>query len=167
MIEFDYGDGGLISGVPCGPPCFMGIHTGDDLDAVSLALENLEIEPYCRWRTEVIQCPGFRVVLDLDGQAVWYVSFAPVEVRLSDLIEKYGEPDSVVIFTMVEINVPSQYHNLELCYPNMMVGLENQDSDYPYHATPDTKVQYVMYGDEPMCRTDYGIEWHGYGDYWE
>jgi len=167
MIEFDYGDGGLISGAPCGPPCFMGIHIGDDLEAVSRALENLEIEPYCQWQTRSILCPGFKIGLAPEGQTVWYVKFAPTDITLSDIIEKYREPDSVEIFIMMEINVPSQYHNLELCYSNMIVGLENQFSDYPYHATPDTKVQYVMYGDDPMCRTDYGLEWHGYGDYWE
>ncbi|MFH2102924.1 MAG: hypothetical protein ABIJ39_06165 [Chloroflexota bacterium] len=130
MIEFDYGDGGLISEVPCGPPCFMGIDPGDDLEAVSLTLEHLGLSSYCQWQTRSILCPGFKIGLAPEEQTVWYVKFAPTDITLSDIIEKYREPDRVVIFTMVEINVPSQYHNLELCYPNMMVGLENQEQCY-------------------------------------
>lgn len=176
MTEYDYGDGGLISGVPCGAPCFMGITPGDDIESVANSLENLGINAYCQWYTRKINCPGFHIELRPDEQTVWYIQFGTSDpnlefgssaIYLSDVIEKYGEPVLVDIFIVTDIDVLSPYHNLELCYDNpyMLIGLENQDSDHPYNATPSSRVQYVMYGEESVCRTNYGSQWHGYGEY--
>jgi hypothetical protein len=176
MIEFDYGDGGLISDMPCAAPCFLGITPGDDIESVVNSLENLGIDAYCQWRTQRINCPGFSIELRPDEQTVWYIQFGTSDpdlefgssaIHLADVLEKYGEPAWVDIAIIVEMDIvyPSQ---LELCYDNpfMLIFLESQDSERPYNATPWSRVQCAIYGNGTCGSSGRHLQWHGYGEYW-
>ena len=99
----DIGDGGLLSGLPCAVPCVYGIQIGET--PLAQVIPVLEQNGLSECQTEEsdswigITC-GYSVVVQVDKATsiVNATGFYPsVPISLAEIIEKYGEPNFVLI----------------------------------------------------------------------
>ena len=97
----DIGDGGLLSDLPCGPPCFQKIYPGITTEqSVQKTLQDFS-QP-CRdidfpgTTFKVIDCQG--VSISFRDSIVDDVSFYPSAIiTVQEVIDKYGAPEGVSI----------------------------------------------------------------------
>lgn len=174
--EVDVGDGGFLSGDPCGPPCFWGIVPGETTEAELMkVLESKGILATCetynheeRGGLRGINC-GSRIFIGFehDSEVVRGVGFIPsAALTVEDVIARYGEPDGVLVF-------PRGVHVVDivvmLVYLDMLtwVELPEQRGEEGYVLEASTPVETIKYnihfGDSPdniFWRT-----WKGYGEY--
>jgi hypothetical protein len=99
----DIGDGGFLSGVPCGQPCFFGIMPDITTSAQAMLIiqEQFEGQFYIsdcdEWPGsdggKNIICDSFWIYFDDDSivENIWFVLTQPITV--GDVIAKNGEPD--------------------------------------------------------------------------
>jgi len=177
--RLDIGDGGFLSGEPCGPPCFWEIVPGQTTEAeVIEILQRRGIYAICEtWNSESegarrgISC-GSRLVISFEqgGDVVAGVGFSPsLSITVEDVIAKYGEPELVEVGGLGVHVVDFQ---LTMAYPGILtwVRLPLQD-ELPYILEPSTGIRNISYAvdfGDPHYYEDnpHWKEWYGYGEYW-
>ncbi len=98
-LQVDIGDGGFLSGEPCGPPCFLGIRPG--LTRSSDARSVLNAPPFSGSCVEASASINCREVIQVgfQGETVNMVSFKPTtQITAGDLLGRYGPPDRALAF---------------------------------------------------------------------
>lgn len=166
------GDGGLISGEPCGPPCLMGITPGiTTVDEAASHLENVGLSDVCKKEVWWIGCPDIPIFFHFgeDKKIVAWIVFSPTNVNFGDVVAKYGSP------SRWNINVPTDEAGrlmsrvtLQLFYDEIftVIDLEYQErEDAVYNAMPESKVLNVTYTASVSDQGLYSTGWHGYGEY--
>jgi hypothetical protein len=177
------GDGGLITGEPCGPPCFWGIEPGksSQIDAYQMLMQRgliddcTVIDQYQFAINDGVggwDCkPGFKISYNQKTKIVEDVGFqlAP-SVMLQDIIEKHGSPDYVGILALdgyegLNLWVSIYFFDLRITLPlGRHEGAE-------YDIMPTTLIDAVSYRDKKSLENDFEIfrdemiPWKGYGIY--
>jgi len=175
----DIGDGGFLSGEPCGPPCFWGIVPEQTTETeVAEILQRKGIFEICeafdmeaQGGTRGIICPRLVVGFKREGNIVDDIVFRPsIPITAEEVIAKYGEPEFVEIGGL---GVHVIRFKLTMAYPSLStrIGFPEQD-ELPYVLKPATPVTGIIY-DTDFSRPEHyegnrrWQEWHGYGEYWE
>lgn len=155
----DIGDGGFLSGEPCGPPCFWGIVPGQTTEAEAIAILQARgvfthCEVYVR-ETEGcvrgIRCPPrprslFDVHLNCNGDFVEGISFTPsFKITVQDAVAKYGKPDGILVFLD---GIPEEpYLVLQITYSGIQTYLTLPRQKWPGYlleaSTPIVDIAYV------------------------
>jgi len=169
----DIGDGGFLSGEPCGPPCFWGIVPGQTKEAEVLEiLQKRGILEACEGfnkETEGgsrgIKC-GSQLVIGFNkgSDLVAGVGFSPSDITVQEVIAKYGEPSGIYLGV---IGVHMFHYQMIMAYPRILalVRLSVQDK-WPYILEPSTPVTNIAYDVVFDENFSYNWEkWHGYGQY--
>lgn len=176
LDSYEILDGGFISDEPCGPPCFLGITSEDDIESATDKLIMLgaytgdcEVESYDNFN--VIECGNYRIFFSSTGNRIVIgATFYPTGITLAEVIEKFGEPDEVWVEFPVEFDTWFGYSYMGICYSefNAEIFTEQQKpNDYFYETSPITKVFEIKYNydTEFDCGGLDAMEWHGYGIY--
>ena len=173
----EIGDGGFLSQEPCGPPCFWNIVPNiTTKDEAIEVLKSKGLFERCEFidntayaGTRGIVCrPIVLVELRDDTDIVSGIGFRPSEaITVEDMIEKYGEPDAVLVST---IGIPEgQYQiGMNLYYDKFYgdIRLNEQDGG-TFTLTPSTIIVNIGYADEAWYSEVRNRlqQWKGYGEY--
>jgi hypothetical protein len=173
----DIGDGGLLSGLPCAAPCVYGIRIGETpLDQVIPILEQnglseCQKEESASWIG--IIC-GYSVVVQVDRatSVVNSTGFFPsVPISLKEIIEKYREPDFVLLQTEGSAEAPTSRMSLFWDEFKMTIEMPHIDS-HIYALEGTTTTEMVIFLDEAqyidsseISFGEYYKRWNGYGAY--
>ncbi|MFO3796006.1 MAG: hypothetical protein ACK8QZ_01810 [Anaerolineales bacterium] len=178
------GDGGLLSGDPCGPPCFLGIIVGQThyTDAEKI-LTNWGLLDYC----SVIDnyefakqenkggwwCSGFGIDFDRTSGIVSELSYGlnpPVELQV--IIARYGTPDAISIVNFGGEDVGPVLRGKLLYFGTRMKLVSSTGQErWEYEITPTMLIDVVVYQDEEHFAEEidslkyFGHPWRGYGTY--
>jgi len=174
-VDLQIGDGGLLSGHPCGPPCFLGIRpeiTSYD-EVIRILSDNQDLN-YCKefdnsqdGGSRGIKCTDSYVIgFDRARTVVTHLGFTPfVDITLQEVVEAYGEPSRISVSTGGYAKTVS---TALLFYPQytMSVMLEEQEGDV-YLVQPSSKVSTIGYEGESsfLKSVEWAQEWSGYGEY--
>ncbi|NOH10256.1 MAG: hypothetical protein HND51_01270 [Chloroflexi bacterium] len=176
-----FGDGGLISSEPCGPPCFWSITLGMVYEDAIVALDSVPgvDSSFCKEvsNNEIIsfQCKGLMVSAtneDPTHREVILIRFEMQEtVTVAEVLAKHGVPDYASIGSNLDPHFP--VINMSLLYNEYSAyfGLESQDAletDYLYELHSETSVKSVQYLTDEVyseAASLSGVEWIGYGLY--
>ena len=175
VVDLQINDGGLFSGVPCGPPCFLGIRpdaTSYD-DMIGILSENQDLN-YCKEYDNTddggdrgVKCANSYIIsFDREKTVVTSLAFTPdVKIRLQEVLKAYGEPAGISVSTGGYAKTVSK---ALLFYPQytMSITLEEQDGD-AYLVQPGNKVDMIGYEGESSFQKSvkFAQEWFGYGKY--
>ncbi|GAP16022.1 hypothetical protein LARV_03817 [Longilinea arvoryzae] len=174
-VDLQIGDGGLFSGSPCGPPCFLGIQpdvTSYD-EVISILSDNQDLN-YCKeydntddgGNRGIICAESYVIGFDRARTVVTHLGFTPtVQITMQEVVEVYGEPSGISISTGGYAKTVS---TALLFYPqyNMRLLLEEQDGD-TYLVQSSSKVDTIGYEEETSFQksVEWAHEWFGYGEY--
>jgi hypothetical protein len=175
----DVGDGGFLSGEPCGPPCFWGIVPGQttETEVIEILREKGAFEVCeafdreAQGGTRGIICPRFAVGFKRESNVIDDIVFRPsIAITAEEIITKYGEPELVEVGGL---GVHVIRFELTMAYPSLStwIGFPQQD-ELPYVLKPTTPVTGIVY-DTDFGKSSYyegnprWQKWHGYGEYWE
>jgi hypothetical protein len=173
-------DGGFLSSIPCGAPCFYGLNPGlsTDIEAVNAISANKDIFYNCEQYDDSGN-GGNRGYICNNNIGVVYsddlvggVSFQPSsKITVKQAIEKYGYPD--LVDSMV-VSLPDKpFRSGTLLYfnkINTVLKLEEQ-SGTEMKIDPDTNILEVIYWSKGLfsskknLSTSTGVPWHGFGTY--
>ena len=167
------GDGGLISEQPCGPPCLLGVKPGvSTADDVLVNLRSAGFGSLCQREGPGIGCPAIPIFFFFgeDENTIKYINFSPANITLSNVIEKYGPPTRWYVSSPIDDSGDTIASvTMELFYDEIftIIQLEYQEGSWvPYKATPESKVESVIYRASIWDEGLYpGSSWHGYGKY--
>ena len=176
-VMADIGDGGLLSGLPCAAPCVYGIRIGETtLGQVIPTLEqnglsDCQTEESASWIG--ITC-GYSVVVQVDKPTniVNATGFYPsIPISLGEIIERYGEPNYVVLQAEGPTEAPTSRMSLFWDTLKMTVEMPQIDS-HIYALEETTTVEMVLFLDEAQYIAsneilfgEYYKRWKGYGAY--
>lgn len=178
------GDGGLLSGEPCGPPCFLGIIVGQthDTDAEKI-LADWGLLDYCS-RMDNYEfarqrdmggwsCLGFSVTFKRASGIINQVAYGlnpPIELRT--IIAKYGPPDAVSMVNFGGEDVGPVLRGGLLYFGIRMELVSSTGQErWEYEIAPTMLIDVVVYQDEEHFAEEmaslkyFGHSWHGYGTY--
>lgn len=182
---FAFGDGGLLSHEPCGPPCFYGITPGKTTQLeVSQVLEDLGILDTCQFLTLPSTSPknegesrdwqcerGFGIEIRQDTQLVKSIYFRIDEpIEMQKIIEKYGNPDVIEVLEMGFVDAPSVSAAVYFVKSRMVLPLPEVEGTY-YPISSTTSVNRIVYRDDQSLQdqmerwSDIITPWEGYGNY--
>lgn len=178
------GDGGFLTGEPCGPPCFWGIVPGETTEGeVMEILQERGIFETCytidhedEGGFRGMDC-GLQVFIDFErgGDLVTGVGFKPTAtITAQDVVAKYGEPQGIAVHDLgvhvhvIDLQLVMAYPSMltRVIFPTQRVSLPIQE---PYILEPSTLVDSIAYpidgGEISLVDDSYWEEWHGYGEY--
>ena len=173
------GDGGVLTNIPCGPPCLMGITPGvTTLEEVESILTNQYMLENCIYFDNAIeggsagyQC-GNNLIISVTGNSarVNSIGFIPqVKIGLDDVIDKYGAPSCVQI---IPDGLPEEEFSVALVYFDTIqtrLTLIIQPGA-EYNLSEETEVESVSYFEQSQYQalliSDYSQEWTGYHNYY-
>jgi len=173
---WDIGDGGFLSGDPCGPPCFWGIIPGQTTESeVIEILQRKGVYASCEVQISRFQGAGKMIVCGLnfairfspEGNYVEGINFRPsISFTLRDVVAKYGEPDGVLLYLD---GVPEHPRiDAYLVYLNLLSRLDLPSQKWPgYVIEPSTQVLEITYN-LTLPEVKHSLmyrEWKGYGEY--
>jgi hypothetical protein len=169
------GDGGLLTGSPCGPPCFFGMKP--DATGYTASIDILSKSPDFKSCQEgdtadgggahEIKCENaFTISFTSDKKSLTYLDYQPASpITVQNVFDKLGEPKNLNVATGGDAKTVSK---MWLFYPKykMSILLADQDGD-SFTITPDSKVQTVTYAGEKIYQaiTDMAQSWSGFGKY--
>lgn len=173
----DIGDGGLLSGMPCGSPCVFGIRIGEtQLDQIAPFLEKNNISP-CQREDSVswiaISC-GYSVSVQVDTSTnivngIWF--YPSLTISLGDIIEKYGEPNFIYFDPEGPADAPTVQMILYWDALGMQVEMPQIDGK-EYDLQKTTSIGSVAFTDMELYPGSSDIQfgefyklWNGYGMY--
>jgi len=172
-----FGDGGLFSEKPCASPCFFGIQIEETTtNQVPAILEYYGISPCVQYDETSIPCgPNFFanvwVTIDRSTSIVVGVGFNPsVPINVGDIIEKYGDPNSV----WVELDgIPEATTvTMNLFWDSIKMDVDLGDipeiGEQIYIVENTTDVKWISFDDEKsysQITSQYSQPWNGYGTY--
>jgi len=174
-----FGDGGFLSESPCAYPCFYGITPGETTEKEAIAILNDRDTPFkdCKSfnnsseggdRGITCQYCGFT----FEKGFVVSVGFRPNEkIEVSQIIEKIGEPDRLIPFSISLPEYPMEGQYI-LCFdqPRISIWLPIIKGSI-YNISSLSIVESINYGTDEAYRgggcsmISVSIEWEGYGDY--
>ena len=173
----DVGDGGFLSGEPCGPPCFWGIVPGQTTEAqVIEILKSKGVLTVCDFfnneaegGSRGMKC-GSRIFISFrqDSEVIDGIGYDPsVSITAKDVISKYGKPDGVLI---IPDGIPEDpYTMFVIVYSRISTHLRlPRQRGLSYYLEPSTPIENIAYGVEYGISIDNHIfyeEWRGYGEY--
>jgi hypothetical protein len=179
----DFGDGGFLSGEPCGPPCFLDITPGvtEERQAIEILQGYIDIQECDRWDwseeggVRGIGCPHvigyqlYTVAMDFSDQGlVTRVGFIPSQmITVEAVIAKYGIPDwlSVVSWTEEGESPPMIFMALYYSELRTRIVLPIQETD-TYLVSPTSQIESVTYeGISLSFIVGLDLTWQGYGEY--
>jgi len=170
-------DGGLLSGEPCGPPCFLGVIPGVTTEQqLTRILETEGMKASCQpYDNEKeggirgIDCLS-RVIFDFGYQTntISGLGFTPNRMELQDVIAKYGNPDHVIIGSAGrdanydEITFPLIFYDQ---FHMWVISINKTGREYSIKA--NTPIDTVVYETEDDYHgfDDQFEPWRGYGSY--
>jgi hypothetical protein len=175
------GDGGLLSGEPCSPPCFWGIEPGKTTQAEVLEiLTSKGIIDTC----ETIDQYQFAIDKGIGGwwacpsstsiefwKVTGVVSAVEFEItpsiELQEIVAKYGFPDAVLIVNVGSTDYPSLWAVIYYFDLRTSLVLVGEQEGVEYEILPTTLIDWVGYYDEQAFaeEIDHVVPWHGYGRY--
>ncbi len=176
-VMADIGDGGLLSSLPCVAPCVYGIRIGETpLDQVIPVLEQNGLSE-CQREDSLswigITC-GYSVVVQVDTatSVVNATGFYPsVPISLGEIIEKYGEPDYIVLQAEGTTEAPASRMSVFWDSINMTVAMPWINS-HMYVLEAITTAEMVTFLDDVQYFDSSELEfgefyqqWNGYGTY--
>lgn len=174
------GDGGLLSGEPCGPPCFWGIEPGKTTYLESIeVLTKMGLYNMCR-TTEIpevgeifLGCPSFAGITfrqtDMVVESLGFEVDPPIE--LQDIIIKYGPPDAVGIVNMGGVEIPSLRTSIYYFKIRTIFSLSETQENWEYKILPTSLIDGATYVDQQYLIEELDIlgkfilDWKGYGIY--
>ena len=173
----DIGDGGLLSGIPCGSPCFLDITPGITTeDQARELLQSKGVNKNCKNFDKVDQggtrgfvCESFIIILRNDSDIVTSIGFQPtVPITVRDLIEKIGEPSAILV-TAVGLTDRYPITMSAVLYFDTIhtnVVLEEQVTG-EFNVQPTTPIVNIGYSDKESYELNsrYSVNWSGYGVY--
>jgi hypothetical protein len=179
---FDIGDGGLLSGEPCAPPCFLGVIPGvttEDEARDTLRNRGVELQQCKEFNDgmeggmhSIVCGHAFLINFQFRSDVVDSVGFGPtLSLTVGDAIAKYGDPDAVVAVRLGLDNSDPMY-GMALYYDKIDIGLNlvDQANDF-FDVTPSTKIENVGYyarsSYEQTQQSKLLMKWEGYGRYVE
>ena len=172
-LAIEYED--LLSSGDCSAPCFWNITPGitSKDDAIEILSQKGDLEKCEKWNkvpngaNEGIGCNNLGITFNENGivSSIVFDNFPSLNV--SDLINKYGNPDKVAVITN-EIQSQEPVSML-LLFDNkqMVVGLHDQDM-YPYNLQSTTKIESILFCELNVYinfTNSYDSQWHDFGDY--
>ncbi len=143
----DIGDGGFLSEVPCGPPCFLNIIPG--LTQVGEANRIIRAQPFgssCAETTSVLNCQQI-VQIGFQGDQVNMVSFKPANpITVAQAIQKYGPPDRIFVFISSLVPGGHSTSKMRFFYDDLraMIDLPDQNDAY-YVPAPEIALANIAY----------------------
>lgn len=188
------GDGGLLSGEPCGPPCFWGIEPGKTTQSEAFQIltnlgvmeacesydyfENLTNEWIGGWACQAkfdyrFEKPkGFGVSFRKSTGIIDGVRFIPtIPITLQDIIAKHGFPDVVVVLDTGLPEYPTVQASIYYSALRIVFPLSKEQEGAEYKIEPITPIDQVVYLDNDALEYDFEIfaehivPWKGYGGY--
>jgi hypothetical protein len=176
----EIGDGGFISGEPCGPPCFQDIIPGVTTEAE--AMQILQTEGLCRKYTRydheaasggrgiVCTSSDLEIAFQPGTDIVDAVGFRPSQtITVGDVIATYGEPDTVLVAGRTHYYRTSMI----LYYDSLKTDLSLPEQEGSrFEVALSTEVERILYSSTAgymsyRPATDFLQEWKGYGEYRE
>jgi hypothetical protein len=175
QVVLEIKDGGLISGEPCEAPCFLGIIPGEtSFDKVPILLKEQQLYNYCiqlDFAHHTLFCgSSFGISFDPVSKLVDSLSFIPNnDIYLMALIEKYGQPNWVMVFPPLNPQVPEIDVRVLFDVSQMEVQLPLEKGDDSYFISALSKCVDVTYLDNSgylQVKTGSVTQaWTGYGKY--
>ncbi len=174
----DVGDGGLISGQPCGAPCFLGITPGKtSRNAALQVLRRRGQYEFCQEPQRAvagelpIDCSSFDVYYSIETDTVTSIAFKPSNViSLQEIVSVHGPPSGVVVIDRndsVEGNLPDRLF-MAVYYDGvqMVINLPVEETK-TYAVSPNTEIDSVSYFDPPRYAKLRSVAgpWAGFGAY--
>ncbi len=172
----DIGDGGLLSGKPCGPPCFLGIQPDiSSYQEVNDILRSPSFRASCE-EYDISSTSGYRGFDCGDAFSIIFINISDLVSRICfhphnpisiwQIIEKFGEPSLGGAATQDRVSMSkmiilfSQYR--------MRVTL-NEMKGISYVVQPESIIASVCYEGEnsfeELTRNSLIFKWLGYGEY--
>jgi hypothetical protein len=169
-------DGGLVSGEPCGPPCFWGIVPGETTEGEALEIvPNALNRQNCRvYNNEAgsglrgISCDnqiGLNFVRGTD--VVGGIAFSPSDsLTVGDFVAMHGDPDAALV---TALGLPENPHTtMQLYFDGIWttIGLDEQEG-FAYMVSASTLIMSVGYAEPDFYAVShrYTVSWTGYGEY--
>lgn len=176
--QINIGDGGLLTRLPCAPPCAFGIHAGATRwEQVFPILEKNGISK-CQAETNVswvlANCGLGRFNVQADAQtgivnAVWFQPNASITV--GELVARYGKPDFVSLDFKKYLAEPTIQMNLYWDSLRMLIQLPETVGGI-YNLDASTLIDGVDFSDENLYQSSSEVEfgsfyriWNGFGSY--
>jgi hypothetical protein len=180
----EIGDGGFLSGEPCGPPCFLGIipNVTKENEAVRI-LEEKGLYKNCNFVNNESESGlrGFTCSRHLvsvtffpETNIVGGIGFDPSqEITIDMVIAKYGEPEAVMVSSIWFTWEKQPETSMALIYNdiNASVSLGTQNGN-AFKLEPSTLIASIGYSkpgfpsvEEDETGKKYLSPWHGYGEY--
>jgi hypothetical protein len=168
------GDGGVLTGEPCGPPCFWGIYPGLTTEAQVLeVLQKKRIESDCKLFDRT-QEGGRRGITCLDTILIIFtenvvedIGFSTSEqILVEEVIKHYGEPDHILVAITSTPEYPET--TMTLFFDDIQTSLVlPEQKGISYQVTTTTEVVNIGYSDEKSYKTTSSSlpGWDGYGVY--
>ncbi len=169
------GDGGFLSGEPCGPPCFLGIIPGysTEIQVVEILRENglfcTSYDTEERGGSRGIHCPfGLNIGFKPDSDIVRGLGFRPSnEITIEEVISKIGEPDGLLVYPGGIPEAPEI--TIQILYINISTRLSLPSEKWPgYLLEPSALITNIAYSidyDVSIKSNSFYQEWKGYGEY--
>jgi hypothetical protein len=168
------GDGGFITGQPCGPPCFWGIYPGLTTEAQVLELlQSKGIESKCE-QFDRTQEGGRRGITCLDSVLIVFnenivedIGFSSSEkITVEEVIKHFGEPSHILVAITSTPEYPET--TMMLFFDEIRTSLvlpERRGTRYRVATT--TEIVNIGYSDDTSYQaTSSSLPgWDGYGEY--
>jgi hypothetical protein len=168
------GDGGFITGQPCGPPCFWGIYPGLTTEAQVLELlQSKGIESKCE-QFDRTQEGGRRGITCLDSVLIVFnenivedIGFSSSEkITVEEVIKHFGEPSHILVAITSTPEYPET--TMMLFFDEIRTSLvlpERRGTRYRVATT--TEIVNIGYSDDASYQaTSSSLPgWDGYGEY--
>ena len=176
LVPLDVGEGGLLSGEPCGPPCLLNITpeltTEDDANAILGRYFDVRMKcmPWNQKAGRGINCDSIWVGFS-DNHKVVNIDWIPSKtVTLGDVIAKHGNPDIVWVYSMNDDVESTDVRPVKmiLYFGSIKTKLElPEQNETTYKVDPSIIIASVGYltTSEYEKSTHNGQKWSGYGDY--
>lgn len=166
----------LFDNNDCAPPCFLGIIPGttSEVEARTIVSTNKlfkncqEYDYTSQGGIRGIECESILMVFD--QSLVTQIGFSPFSVSIEEVINKYGNPDGLVV---LKGNLPEASSKVKasLWYRdiNTQITLPERNGD-AYVMDPGIQVEYITYYSEAefenITKSITNIElWEGYKTY--
>ncbi len=176
VAEYPVGDGGLLSNIPCGPPCFWNIIPGITTKDQALGiLREKGIFQQCKYfdtsnegGTRGYSCNAAVLILLEKQDIVSGIGFTPSEkITVSEVYRKFGAPDGV---SVVGLGLPESKprSSMTLYYDRWFVKLNlPEQASNAYDLASNIKVESISYFDKLSYETirQYASGWAGFGTY--
>jgi len=172
------GDGGFISGKPCGAPCFYHIIPGitSETEVEKLLLETDVFSSCVKYDfTPSGGTAGYRCSasnIGINEGLVTGIEFLPsTEITMREVFDKYGEPQKIIVNEESLSEYPPSL-SMRLIYSFMCMEIDTEiKRGLTYEMDAETKVAHVSYLSEATCKKaqelveGYTKDWVGYGSY--